>query len=167
MILSVWDGQGWQSIYIESRNRACRRTDQWMLRGEVTSQVPRPNELGNLTRKVANGQGKTSEKAATGSAPVFSIVVFLSMHCVLSSWTCGLTPTFSDNIQKVVHRGYCRAIVGGCVCGCRWQLNCDQSYIESAQYDTHPSTHRVSNKTANLDKLLYMQICMLHKICQI
>ena len=56
-----------------------------MLSGEVTSQVPRPNELGNLTRKVANGQGKTSEKAATGSAPVFSIVVFLSMHCVLSS----------------------------------------------------------------------------------
>ena len=54
--------------------------------GEVASQVPRPNELGGtLTWKVANGQGKTSEKAATGSTPVFSIVVFLSMHCVLSS----------------------------------------------------------------------------------
>ena len=42
-------------------------------------QVPRPNELGGtLTWKVANGQGKTSEKAATGSTPVFSIGVLLS-----------------------------------------------------------------------------------------
>ena len=72
----------------------------------------------------------------------------------LSSWTRGLTPNITDNIWYKRQRGLLHVL---CMCycmkvsvpGCRWPLKSDQGYIESTQYDTH----RVSNKTANLDKL--------------
>ena len=42
-------------------------------------------------------------------------------------------------------------------------LRSDQSYIESAQYD--PQGVQQNCKFAQI--LIYVQICMLHKICQI